>query len=69
VAGLLRGRALVRGPLLVSAAVAVVLATAAIHAVFFGAGRYSMVAFPLLSGAAALSLRRDFLADRAERLA
>jgi hypothetical protein len=69
VAGLLRGRALGRGPLLVSAAVSVVLATAAIHAVFFGAGRYSMVVFPLLSAVAASAFRRDFAEDPEKKTA
>lgn len=60
VAWLLRGRAIGRGPFLVGAAALVVLATAGVHAVFFGAGRYSMVVFPLLSGVAASAFRRDF---------
>jgi 4-amino-4-deoxy-L-arabinose transferase-like glycosyltransferase len=54
--GLLRGRALLRGPVLPAAAVLVLVATVATHAVFFGAGRYSLVVFPLLSGVAALGL-------------
>jgi hypothetical protein len=52
---LLRGRALARGPTLLGAAALTVLATAAVHAAFFGAGRYSLVAFPLLTGVAALA--------------
>jgi 4-amino-4-deoxy-L-arabinose transferase-like glycosyltransferase len=45
----LLGRTLIVGPVLPSAAFFVLLATAAVHAVFFGAGRYSMVAFPLVT--------------------
>jgi len=56
VAALLRGRDLVRGPVLVSCSVIVVGMTAIIHAVFFGAGRYGMVTFPLLAGVAILTL-------------
>ncbi|WP_437586633.1 hypothetical protein [Sorangium sp. So ce1000] len=56
---LLQGRALLRAPVLVGAALAVVAATAATHAVFFGAGRYALVAFPLLSGLAALAAARQ----------
>lgn len=54
----LRGRALWRGPVLPAAAVLVLVATIATHAVFFGAGRYSLVVFPLLSGVAALAFAR-----------
>jgi hypothetical protein len=53
---LLRGRGLLQGPLLAPAALAVLAATALTHAVFFGAGRYGLVAFPLLTGLAALAL-------------
>ncbi|WP_437500801.1 hypothetical protein [Sorangium sp. So ce1099] len=56
---LLQGRALLRAPLLAGAALAVLAATAATHAVFFGAGRYALVAFPLLSGLAALAAARQ----------
>ncbi|WP_437275683.1 hypothetical protein WME90_31135 [Sorangium sp. So ce375] len=56
---LLRGRALLGAPVLVGAALAVLAATAATHAVFFGAGRYALVAFPLLSGLAALAAARQ----------
>jgi hypothetical protein len=69
VAWLLRGRALGRGPFLVDAAASVVLATAGVHAIFFGAGRYSMVVFPLLSGVAALAFRRDFSEDPEKKVA
>ncbi|WP_433928012.1 hypothetical protein AB3662_32785 [Sorangium cellulosum] len=56
---LLHGRALLRGPVLAGAAIAVLAATAATHAVFFGAGRYALVAFPLLTGLAALAAARQ----------
>jgi hypothetical protein len=36
--------------------VIVVGMTALVHAVFFGAGRYGMVTFPLLAGVAILAL-------------
>ncbi|MEP7122724.1 MAG: glycosyltransferase family 39 protein [Byssovorax sp.] len=52
---LLRGRALVRGPVLFAATAATVAATIATHAVFFGAGRYSLVVFPLVAALAALA--------------
>jgi len=58
VAALLRGRALWRGPVLPSATVAALAATVATHAVFFGAGRYSLVIFPLLTSLAPLALSR-----------
>lgn len=57
-AALLRGRSLWRGPVLASGTVAVLAATLATHAVFFGAGRYSMVVFPLLTALAPLAFRR-----------
>jgi hypothetical protein len=53
---LLRGRELVRGPVLATCSVIVVGMTALVHAVFFGAGRYGMVTFPLLAGVAILAL-------------
>ena len=56
IAALFRGRELVRGPVLSSSAVVVVGMSAIIHAVFFGAGRYGMVTFPLLAGVAVLAL-------------
>ena len=49
-------RALVRGPLLASASVVVLLSTIVVHAVFFGAGRYSLVVFPFVAGLSALGL-------------
>jgi hypothetical protein len=52
-AALLRGRSLWKGPLLPSGAVAVLAATMATHAVFFGAGRYSLVVFPFIAALAA----------------
>lgn len=58
VVALMRGRAFLRGPVLASATVAVLLATIAIHAVFFGAGRYSLVVFPLLTALAPLCVVR-----------
>ncbi|APR86857.1 Hypothetical protein A7982_12206 [Minicystis rosea] len=58
-AGLLRGRALLRGPVLGSATVAVIAATAATHAVFFGAGRYSLVVFPLLTALSPMVFARS----------
>jgi hypothetical protein len=53
----LLGKALLSGPVLPAATFFVLLATAAVHAIFFGAGRYSMVAFPLVTalGFAALT--------------
>jgi hypothetical protein len=47
-----------REPFVASAASAVLVATLVTHAVFFGAGRYSLIVFPLLCGAAALALER-----------
>ena len=57
VAALLRGRSLWTGPVLASSAVAVLGATIATHAAFFGAGRYSLVVFPLLTALAPLALQ------------
>ncbi len=51
-----RGRTLFRDPVLPVTAVVVVAMTALTHAVFFGAGRYGMVTFPLLAGVAAMAL-------------
>lgn len=48
-----------RAAFLLSAAAAVVLATAMTHAIFFGAGRYSMVVFPLLTALAPLAVARS----------
>jgi hypothetical protein len=55
-AALVQGRALFRGPMLPAATVAALFSTLAIHAVFFGAGRYSLVIFPLVTALAALAL-------------
>jgi 4-amino-4-deoxy-L-arabinose transferase-like glycosyltransferase len=55
VVALLRGRSLWRGPVLFGATAATVAATIATHAVFFGAGRYSLVVFPLVAALAALA--------------
>lgn len=57
-AALLGGRALLRGPTLPAAAIAVLAATIVTHAVFFGAGRYSLVVFPLLTALAPLAFHR-----------
>lgn len=65
--GLLQGRALLRGPLLASSALVVLTATALTHAAFFGAGRYALVCFPLLSGLAALAFARGGTAARGAR--
>lgn len=56
--GALQGRALLEGPVLPSATLAVVAATALTHAAFFGAGRYALVVFPLLTGLAGLGAAR-----------
>jgi 4-amino-4-deoxy-L-arabinose transferase-like glycosyltransferase len=45
-------RALTRGPVLVPVAAVVIGATAAIHAVFFGAGRYGLVVAPFVAALA-----------------
>jgi hypothetical protein len=45
----LRGKRLFQGPVLPAATWFGLLATIAAHAVFFGAGRYSMVVFPLVT--------------------
>jgi hypothetical protein len=52
--GLLGARALARAPLLVPWTGAIVLATAATHAVFFGAGRYGLVVLPFVGALAFL---------------
>lgn len=46
-------------PMLPPATGAVLLSLAVTHAIFFGAGRYSLVAFPLVTAVAALSLPRE----------
>jgi 4-amino-4-deoxy-L-arabinose transferase-like glycosyltransferase len=52
----LLGKQLVRGPVLLGVSFAVVVATAVVHAVFFGAGRYGMVVFPLSTTLAVAAL-------------
>jgi hypothetical protein len=52
----LQGPTLFAGPVLPSATFFLLLATAAVHAVFFGAGRYSMVTFPLVTALAFAAL-------------
>ncbi len=54
----LRGRRLVDGRVLAPATFFALVATALVHAVFFGSGRYSMVAFPLVTGLAFVQPRR-----------
>ncbi len=46
---LLGWRALVRAPLIVSASAAVIIATVAIHGVFFGSGRYGLLVVPFVT--------------------
>ncbi len=58
--GLLLGpRALTRGPTLVPVSLAVVLSTAGLHAVFFGAGRYGLVTAPFVAALAFARPRRS----------
>jgi len=45
----LLGKRLLDGPVLPAATFFAVAATAAVHAVFFGSGRYSMLTFPLIT--------------------
>jgi hypothetical protein len=52
----LLGKELFRAPFLAGAALVTVAATAAVHVVFFGAGRYGMVVFPLVTPLAVLGL-------------
>ncbi len=59
VVALLRGREFFRGPVLPTCTVIVVGMTALIHGVFFGAGRYGMITFPLLAGVAVLALLKN----------
>jgi 4-amino-4-deoxy-L-arabinose transferase-like glycosyltransferase len=54
----LLGKALIEGPVVHSATLTVLAATALVHAVFFGSGRYSMVAYPLLTALAFAFPRR-----------
>jgi hypothetical protein len=55
----LRGKSLWDRPLLLSATWFALVATAFVHAIFFGSGRYSMVVFPLVTGLAFAFDRRD----------
>lgn len=55
---LLGPRALARGPVLVPVSLAVVLSTAAMHAAFFGAGRYGLVTAPFVAALAFVRPRR-----------
>ncbi|EYF08947.1 ArnT family glycosyltransferase [Chondromyces apiculatus] len=55
---LLHGRALLGAPVLTLCALSVLGTTLLTHAAFFGAGRYALVTFPLLSGLAALGVHR-----------
>lgn len=54
---LLGRRCLEGGPLVVPATAIVILATAATHAVFFGAGRYGLVVLPFVTALAFVRLR------------
>jgi 4-amino-4-deoxy-L-arabinose transferase-like glycosyltransferase len=58
VVGLLGPRAWARAPLVVPAGAALVLLTAAMHALFFGAGRYGLVVVPLVTAMAFVSAPR-----------
>lgn len=51
-------RAVVRAPFAVPIAAAVIAATALLHAVFFGAGRYGLVVAPFVAVVAALAFER-----------
>jgi hypothetical protein len=53
----LRGRSLGRDVGLAALAPAAVAATALVHAIYFGSGRYSLVIFPLMTALAATSRR------------
>ena len=50
--GVLGRRVLARAPVVVPATAAVVLATAVVHAAFFGAGRYGLVVAPFVAALA-----------------
>jgi 4-amino-4-deoxy-L-arabinose transferase-like glycosyltransferase len=66
--GALGRHGLARAPLVVPATAAVVLATAATHAVFFGAGRYGLVVVPFVTALAFVRARAEEadLAPRAQ---
>jgi hypothetical protein len=55
VVGLMGPRAWTRAPLVIPAGAAVVLLTAVVHAVFFGAGRYGLVVAPFVAAMALVS--------------
>jgi 4-amino-4-deoxy-L-arabinose transferase-like glycosyltransferase len=52
-------RAMARAPFAVPVAAAVIAATAVLHAVFFGAGRYGLVVAPFIAVVAAMAIRRS----------
>jgi hypothetical protein len=56
---LLRGRALLHDATLIPATGAALLATVAVHATFFGAGRYALVLFPLITACAFVQKAAD----------
>jgi 4-amino-4-deoxy-L-arabinose transferase-like glycosyltransferase len=58
-AAILRGRSLWKGPVLGGTAVVVLASTMAIHAAFFGLGRYAIVVFPLITALAPMALARS----------
>lgn len=64
----LLGRSAWRAPLAVSWCAAVVAATAVVHAVFFGAGRYGLVVAPMVAIVAASAAFRSRDADPAARV-
>ncbi|MFO0755506.1 MAG: glycosyltransferase family 39 protein [Byssovorax sp.] len=63
---LAEGRALLRGPFLPIATALTVGSTLIIHAVFFGAGRYSLVVFPLVSALGALAFSPGRRGDKGQ---
>ncbi|AKT43207.1 glycosyltransferase family 39 protein [Chondromyces crocatus] len=60
---LMRGSVLRRASVLPLVTLSVLAATLLTHAAFFGAGRYALVTFPLLSGLAALGMKRGQAGD------
>jgi hypothetical protein len=60
---LLGGRALARTPVVVPATAAVIVATALVHAVFFGAGRYGLVVAPFVAALAFADGGRTRMSD------
>jgi 4-amino-4-deoxy-L-arabinose transferase-like glycosyltransferase len=56
---LLGARSLARAPVVVPATAAVILATAATHAVFFGSGRYGLVVVPFVTALAFVRATRE----------